>query len=205
VICRRPIPQPAKFEIGRGEHGVAVVRRATAIDAARIAELHTASWRSAYKDILGSEYLETQVELDHATMWRARLTDEPSSLRSLLLVAEEGTTLVGFIYAILASDPTWGTLVENLHVRPEFRSKGFGSLLMHRLGQLCIEQGIEGGIFLWVYNKNIKARRFYAGHGAQVRETNQALSPDGLVHDDIRLTWNSWHDLLNASGGTLAP
>jgi ribosomal protein S18 acetylase RimI-like enzyme len=65
------------------------LRRAEAADIPRIAALHVASWRAAYRGILSDRFLDGPVEAERLAMWQGRcgadLTRWP-----LMLVAEDG-------------------------------------------------------------------------------------------------------------------
>ena len=62
-------------------------RNGTPADADAIAALHTASWRSAYADLMPAAYPNGPLEAEHLAKWRARAA-APSPGR-LLLLAEE--------------------------------------------------------------------------------------------------------------------
>jgi hypothetical protein len=91
-------------------------RAALAADAAAIAELHAASWRSAYRGSLSDAYLDTDVAAERAAVWQRRLM-QPSE-RQYVLLAEQNGELVGFACVLLDEEPTWGACLDNLHVRP---------------------------------------------------------------------------------------
>ena len=47
-------------------------RTALPSESARVAELHAASWRSAYRGYLSDAYLDTDIVAERARVWQAR-------------------------------------------------------------------------------------------------------------------------------------
>jgi GNAT superfamily N-acetyltransferase len=93
-------------------------------------------------------------------------------------LAEDGHPL-GFL--ALRRPPTnrWETL-EKLYVDPPDQGRGVGTVLLHKAKELR-----PGGLYLWVFQKNDGARRFYERHGFRlVRLTdgsaNMEQEPDAL-------------------------
>jgi len=64
---------------------------------------------------------------------------------------------------------TWqgkhGIYLEDLFVRPQYRSKGFGKALLKHLAAICEERGY-GRFQWWVLDWNQPAIDFYKSHGA---------------------------------------
>jgi GNAT superfamily N-acetyltransferase len=143
-------------------------RDATIEDIAAVAALHTASWRDAYSSIFDAAFLAGPVVQERLNVWTARLTNPDRSQHTIL--AEEGSALIGFVCVFGAKDAQWGSLVDNLHVRPGERSKGLGQQLLQRGAQWAREAYPTGGLHLWVYEANTAACRFYTRLGGQVVE-----------------------------------
>src|SRR5262245_6784041 len=93
-------------------------RSAAAADAAAVAALHTASWRSAYRGILSEAFLDGDITANRLSLWQARLALNGDSTKMFVKLAEEDGTPIGFVCAILDEDPTWGAMIDNLHVLP---------------------------------------------------------------------------------------
>jgi ribosomal protein S18 acetylase RimI-like enzyme len=88
-------------------------------------------------------------------------------------VAEDGDRVVGF--AALGDD-----LLEHLYVHPEAQSRGVGTALL-----ALSKERRPGGLRLWVFQKNVGARRFYERHGFRVAQLtdgrgNEEGEPDAL-------------------------
>jgi GNAT superfamily N-acetyltransferase len=143
-------------------------RHATIEDVAAVAALHTASWRDAYSSIFDTAFLAGPVVQERLDVWTARLTNPDPSQRTIL--AEEDGKLIGFVCVFGGKHPQWGSLVDNLHVRPGERSKGLGRQLLQRGAKWARSAYPAGGLHLWVYEANEAACRFYTRMGGQVVE-----------------------------------
>ena len=143
-------------------------RDATIDDIAAITALHTASWRDAYRSIFDAAFLAGPVEQERLDVWTARLTHPEPTQQTIL--AEENGKLIGFVCVFGSKDAQWGSLVDNLHVRPGERSKGLGQQLLQRGARWARGHYPAGGLHLWVYEANEAACRFYNRMGGKVVE-----------------------------------
>ncbi|HEV7693424.1 MAG TPA: GNAT family N-acetyltransferase [Hyphomonadaceae bacterium] len=143
-------------------------RDATIDDIASVAALHTASWRDAYRSIFDAAFLAGPVVQERLDVWTERLIQPDPAQRTIL--AEEDGKLIGFVCVFARKDAQWGSLVDNLHVRPGERSKGLGRQLLRRGAQWARVTYPAGGLHLWVYEANVAACRFYTRMGGQVVE-----------------------------------
>lgn len=132
------------------------LRTATRRDAAGIAALHTASWRSAYRGLVPERRLGAGLENDRRWRWRVLLAT--MTARDVVLVADEGEQLVGFI--AIWTDRSAPALIDNLHVAPELRGKGIGELLLRAAARGLRARKIKR-TFLWAFVANGPALRFY--------------------------------------------
>ena len=84
-------------------------------------------------------------------------------------VAEVDGQIVGIAIWFL-NYSTWlgkaGLYLEDLFVKPEFRSRGLGLQLMKKLAQICIERGYERFQW-WVLDWNEPSINFYKSIGAE--------------------------------------
>jgi len=156
-------------------------------DAALIARLHAASWRSAYRGIVLDRYLDGDVFADRLRHWEKRLTESTPD-RYGFVACEKGEP-VGFSFAFVAEDAQWGTLIDNLHVLPDRKRSGLGRTLLRAMFKGALERSPSQGVFLWVYEQNQPARRFYEQMGGQPVERALARSPDGRDYPEWRYVW----------------
>jgi ribosomal protein S18 acetylase RimI-like enzyme len=146
-------------------------------DAEKVARIHAHSWQSAYKGILRPEYLAGPVFEERLSVWRERLSGRDN--KHVALLAEEETTPLGFAFAVQDEDPRWGSHLDNLHVVTAQRGRGIGTRLLTALVEELIARGSESGLYLWVYEENTRARRFYERVGAEVIKREEIDAPGG--------------------------
>lgn len=163
-------------------------------DAELIAVMHTTSWRTAYRGILSDEYLDGGIAEERRAEWRRRLS--APSADALGFIALLDNEPVGFVFGFQNEHDRWGTIVDNLHVLPGWKGRGIGRQLMARFAAALIERGDQAGVFLWVYEKNTAARRFYGSIGGSMVETTDYEVPGGGEARILRITWNSPRDLV---------
>jgi len=136
------------------------LRRATQSDLQDIAAIHVESWKDAYSDVLPTEFLARQIDRDIAQHWsEIKIQNE-----DIVLVAEEDL-LVGFVAVWCRPIP----FIDNLHVRTSHRSKKVGSALMKAAAKKLIKKGHKTA-YLWVFESNEKAIRFYERLGGIQKE-----------------------------------
>jgi GNAT superfamily N-acetyltransferase len=165
-----------------------VFRDATQQDSAAIAALHAESWRSTYRGILSDEFLESRVHLERAEVWRQRFTGTlPRPMFTLL--AEEDGQLVGFACVSPDEDRVYGSYLDNLHVAPGHTGKGIGRKLLSEVARRLIKDGSRSGLYLWVFERNFRALRFYKRAGAEVADLKSHVTPDGQRANVVRCYW----------------
>lgn len=114
------------------------LRSGDAEDADAIAALHADRWRRHYRGAYSDSFLDADVLADRETVWTQRLRTNDGGSHTVL--AEDGAGLVGFGHIVLDSDPRWGALLDNLHVREGHKRQGIGSELLALLAQAVIER-----------------------------------------------------------------
>lgn len=129
-------------------------------DARRLAEVHIAAWRAAYRDVMSEEYL-AGLDVERRTEgWRRGIAiPQP---HTYCLVIEVGSRVEGFVIAgppQEEAEPGTGQLYAiNLH--PDAWSRGLGSQLFSAAEDLLQNLGYQRA-FLWVAQGNERAIRFY--------------------------------------------
>ena len=162
------------------------VRPASLRDAKVIAEVHTASWQSAYKGILSDDHLRgTSVEKRQA-FWREAIDFcEPQ-----VMVACEGTQVVGFVGFDRSRDkgtPSSNGEIWALYAAPHMWGKGVGLALWDAARDGLHEEGCTM-VTLWLALRNERAVRFFELAGFK-RELSSAKTVDigGRRIEEIRL------------------
>ncbi len=177
-------------------HGDAIVqlRNAGQDDAERIARLHANSWRQAYRGILPDDFLDGDLVANRLRIWNDRLARDRTD--QLVYLAEDGQELVGFVCAFGDENPTWGSYIDNLHVTSGSMERGIGTLLMGHVAEWLLIRYPQSGVYLWVFEANTRARRFYERLGASNAETI-ADEPDPAAGPvpSCRYTWPGPSDI----------
>jgi len=168
-------------------HPVFELRPVIASDAEVIAGLHTESWRDAYRGILTDAYLDGDILPERQAHWRARL-ERPTPGQFGFLALREATP-VGFAFAFPHADQRWGTHLDNLHVRPTVRGGGVGTRLLHAVTVHVLTHHPGEGLYLWVYELNVRTRAYYARLGAQPIERTVIAAPGGGTVAEWRYAW----------------
>ena len=164
------------------------IRMAVAGDASRIAALHCASWRDAYKNVLERAYLEGPIEADRRAFWSGRFA-EPDPARTVFVADAPGESLVGFVCIQQDVDAEWGSLIDNLHVAPALRGEGVGAQLM-RTAALSLSGGSRTTrLHLWVFEANEAGLRFYRRLGGEVVERGSSRIPAATGAAVLRVFW----------------
>ena len=83
---------------------------------------------------------------------------------SIMLVARDGDSALGFIAGRVPLDPNGDAEINNVGVLPEFRHLGLGSRLLKRFRKVCSERRVAV-IWLEVRASNSGAKAFYRRHG----------------------------------------
>jgi len=136
------------------------VREATIADARRIAEIHVAGWRAAYRGQMPDEVLDNLDVENRAAFWSAHLTTQPHAL----FVAELNREILAFCDLIPSRDTdsdsaTTGEIVA-IYADPNHWRKGAGKALC----RFALERArLENytAVTLWCLSSNIPARMFY--------------------------------------------
>jgi ribosomal protein S18 acetylase RimI-like enzyme len=170
-------------------------RKATGRDVQAIAALHTDSWRRNYRGAYLDSFLDGDVLADRRAVWTDRLT-QPST-NHFTVVAERDGEMVGFAHTILDDDPTWGALLENLHVMHDLKRRGTGSELMSESARELLERRPASGLYLWVLEQNAAAQAFYDSRGGTaVERTVRGPFPGGGTAFGLRYAWSDPSTLL---------
>lgn len=167
---------------------VSAVRAAVLDDARAIAEAHVAGWQSAYRGIVPAAVLDALSVESRATQWRDRLADrEPTERR--LWVVEHDAGVRGFAATAPArdrdADPAITSELMAIYLRPDSWGRGLGlALLTHAIDDL----GARGwaALSLWVFEANLRARRFYERAGFAIDAGRKSETYGGTLLPALR-------------------
>jgi ribosomal protein S18 acetylase RimI-like enzyme len=135
-----------------------MVRPATLDDAAEIARVHVATWRSAYRGLLPDDFLTSLSEVNYAERWR-RVIGEGTSR---VFVVEESGGIAGFASGgrERAGETGFAGELYALYVVDDAQRRGHGRELVRAVAGALRELHLADMI-VWVLRDNRAARAFY--------------------------------------------
>jgi ribosomal protein S18 acetylase RimI-like enzyme len=154
------------------------LRLAGASDDGAVAALHADSWRRHYRGAYSDAFLDGDVAADRLQVWTERLGRADAG--SWTGLAEDAGGVIGFAHVVFDDDPTWGSLLDNIHVAHSHQRRGVGSDLLARAARVVADRPISAGFYLWVLEQNVGAQAFYSAYGARRVERVQVGPPGGV-------------------------
>ncbi len=150
--------------------------------------MHADSWRRHYRGSYTDDYLDGDIESERLQVWTERLATVADNTRTV--VAESAGELAGFVHIALDEDASWGSLVDNLHVRYGHQRLGIGTSLLTSAGAIIAAEASTPRVYLWVQERNVNARAFYEQRGAECAE-RVVVEPSRmkLRFAKLRLVW----------------
>ena len=162
---------------GTAEVSIVEIRYITpADDKMTISRIYEESWKYAYKGIIPQDYLESLPE----GRWVANL--ENSNWGTLVCV--DSGRIVGtssFCESRFNQFKGWGEII-SIYLLPDYMGRGFGKALFHSVIEELKKMGYRN-IFLWVLEKNLRARKFYEKEGFSMSDD---YLDDNIGGKDVR-------------------
>src|SRR5256885_6197571 len=166
---------------------ISVVRPAEGDDAAAIARVHVATWRTTYRGLLPGDFLDSLDEAGYEERWRRTIADQVSGV----YVAEDGREVVAFASGgrERAGEDGFGGELYAIYVMRESQGRGHGRALVRAVSSGLLEMGLSDMI-VWVLRENNSARRFYERLGGlYVREQPTTIGSASL--QEVSYGWRS--------------
>jgi ribosomal protein S18 acetylase RimI-like enzyme len=170
---------------------ISLVRPADVSDAAAIARVHVASWRSTYRGLLPDDFLASLDEAAYTERW-GRILAEPTSR---VYVAADGPDVVGFASGgrERAGEAGYEGELYAIYVLRETQGRGHGRRLVQAVVSGLRELDL-GDMIVWVLRDNSGARKFYERlGGAYVRA--QPITIGSTLLQEVSYGWRSLDDL----------
>lgn len=163
------------------------VEPARADDVDRIAALHVAAWRAAYRGLLPQGYLDELSTAARKAQWIQALADPAIEV----LVARDGPALLGFAaYGPSRDDDAEAATLElyAIYVAPCAYRQGIGRRLWQTICQSELARN-AAAISLWVLKGNHAAQRFYQALGLTADGHHRTLTMGGMSVRECRYVW----------------
>ncbi|MBW4038241.1 MAG: GNAT family N-acetyltransferase [Acidobacteria bacterium] len=170
---------------------MAEIRAATVKDAAQIAHVHVASWRSTYRGIVPDASLDGLDEAARTEDWRGWLGSA-----AIVFVAVEDGRVVGFVAggSNREAEEAYDAELYTIYLLQEYQRRGIGAALLRTLAARMQREGFRGMV-VWVLETEASVG-FYLGSGA-VRLREKEIEIGGRV---LKITGFGWRE-LRAIGG----
>jgi L-amino acid N-acyltransferase YncA len=132
-------------------------------DARQVAEIHVATWQSAYQGILPAEYLASLSVGKREAMWRESIV---KGVPELLVAKVEGGMVGWAAFGPCRDEGSTPDSAEvwAIYVAPPSWSSGVGRMLWQRSQARMLEQGFKT-VSAWVFTQNARAIKFYRAAG----------------------------------------
>jgi L-amino acid N-acyltransferase YncA len=163
------------------------VRIATPDDAAAIAEVHVASWRSSYAGLVDAAYLAALDVGARTASWQ-RLTANPATRT---IVAEHAGAIVGFCSAGPNRDATALHIrgeVYAIYLREEAKGQGHCPALFSS-SMVWLRAGDLAPVRVWVFAENPRARAFYERMGGTLTGDPKTFELGGKTYTEVAYDW----------------
>jgi GNAT superfamily N-acetyltransferase len=119
--------------------------------------------------VLPDAFLDGRILENRTTLWVSRMR-APNPDRRVVLKAISKDGLLGFACVLLDAEPSWGALLDNLHVKPAMKRQGIGWRLFDAARRWVDTTAPGTAIHLTVIEANADASRFYERIGGTLVE-----------------------------------
>jgi ribosomal protein S18 acetylase RimI-like enzyme len=135
-----------------------MVRPATLDDAAAIAHVNVATWRSAYRGVLPADFLASLNEVHYTERWSRLISQGGGGV----FVAEETEGIIGFASGgrERAGESGYAGELYAIYILESHEHLGHGRELVRAVAGALREMDLRDMI-VWVLRDNAPARRFY--------------------------------------------
>jgi GNAT superfamily N-acetyltransferase len=170
---------------------VSLVRPAEVDDAAAIAGIHVATWRTAYLGMLPDDFLDSLDEAGYEDRWRRTISERSNKV----FVAESARGVIGFASGgrERAGEDGYGGELYAIYVLREAQGRGHGRRLVQAVVGGLRELGLTDMI-VWVLRENAIARKFYERLGG-VYVRAQPITIGSALLQEVSYGWKRLDDV----------
>ena len=139
------------------------IRKVKTGDEKVLAYIQTESWRKAFKNIISKEEMEQYADINKAEEMYEYLLSNNIGNGTILLIDEKPHCMAYWDKTREEDMDGYAELI-CIHSLEDNWGKGYGSMMMEHILNDISAAGFEK-VMLWVFEDNIRARRFYEKHG----------------------------------------
>jgi ribosomal protein S18 acetylase RimI-like enzyme len=165
-----------------------MIRPADVDDAAAIARVHVASWRSTYRTLLPADFLESLTEAAYTNRWQ-RFIAERSNRVYVVQEGHDRSDVVGFASGgrERAGETGYAGELYAIYLLESSQRRGHGRELVRAVVGGLRELGLEDMI-IWVLRENRPARDFYERLGGVYVRT-QPITIGSVILEEVSYGW----------------
>jgi GNAT superfamily N-acetyltransferase len=177
---------------------IGFVRPARPEDAAEIARIQLATWRTAYRRMFPPHVLASLDEDFLTRGWSEAIESAPSQRHHVLVAIEQGESsseAVGFAAAGPADEqalapeepplPDGIAAITEFLVEPRWSRRGHGSRLLAATVDLWREDAFTGAV-AWAYEQDQAMQKFLGSAGWELDGAGRALDVDDMLVPQMR-------------------
>ena len=153
------------------------IKYATYNDLISLAEIQTLSWKSAFSDILSSNTLNKYTDFDKCLKI---LENAYNSGNGYLYIGSINEKPCAELFWCRGTELERSAEIVALHSIPESWGCGVGKAIMDKAVEDIFNNGFEKA-YLWVFERNKRARRFYEKYGFIADGTSRISTFDKAV------------------------
>ncbi len=147
------------------------IRKAKIGDEKILAFIQTESWKNGFKDIISETDLEKYTNITKAEEMYSRVLKENYAENFILEIDGKPHCIAAWNKARNSEFSDSAELI-CIHSLCDNWGKGYGSIMMNHIINE-IKSAEFKSVLLWVFEKNIRARKFYEKHGFELTDRTQ--------------------------------
>ena len=141
------------------------VRRVSREDAEVVGEIHSKAWKSAYRGLFPDEYIDSDTASKRTEEFLESIKDD----KCMYFLLEASGQPAGIVKTHECDNVLE---IESIYILSEYRGQGLGAEAI----DFILAYKPWDGIFLWVLEDNIKARRFYEKNGFKLSGDTRTIN-----------------------------
>ncbi|UOQ43541.1 GNAT family N-acetyltransferase [Halobacillus salinarum] len=175
---------------------MAFIREARFEDAETIANIHVASWKSTYKDLIDERDLSNITVENRIALWETVLRT-PVNGQIAYVIENDNGEVVGFVSGGRERTKNYGYDGEiySIYLLDQYQRKGYGSKLLQAVAASMAKEGYQS-LLVWVLTHN-PSSAFYTNLGAHPVEAERVTIGQG-TYEETAFGWKDIHQLLHA-------